>query len=640
MAKSIYNQVNELQVTSYKLQAKYYDNPTSPVTRHASLVTRHSSRVTLLVLLFFALSVPAQAQQLRWHWAVQAVSNQASHLSAVRCDTLGNIYLSGNFTDTLRFDTLAVYPTVLGQREIFWAKFNPKGQVLWLKSAGGNGNDYPTVMSISPDGYIYTAGLAGKDALFNGQPVGNKNINLFVSCHNPDGEIQWVKAFDALRSHYITSIVADSSGNVYFGGYFDRQLKLDEQHSLTADGGVSAMLVSLDSLGNFRWAQQFGGTAGQTRITALYLRSDSLWVAGQSNTPLTVGNSAVSPRNTGEQAIFLTCSNLAGEIIKTYSNTISGGAAEISSIALAEKGLLIAGGNFSDSLLIGTNTLFSHGNKDMFVAAVDTLGGVAWQQHLGSAAYDKLFEVVYHPWQHIIATGLYAGTLMVGADTIALSNAFCDVFAASFDLEGQPQEVNIMGGTAEEYPLSIARDHEGHIFVAGIFRDTTGVNNTRLVTPAGKDELFLAKLYHCNKHRIVFSCDTVFSEGARLTLQLKDSYKDYVWDDGASRSPLYIIEYSKTYQVLVSDSIGCVYRDSITIKQEPVIPQRQIRAALPTMRPQPNVIARPAWASMWDRSAGRSNLAAYRRSRNTTLQPEATPLLAYVNVSKETRREE
>ena len=529
------------------------------------------------------MSTSADAQQLRWHWAQQAMSKQTTQVSTVRCDTAGNIYLAGNFSDTLRFDTLSVYPLAVGQRDIFWTKFNSEGQVLWLKSSGGTGEDYPTAMTVMPDGTVYTAGITGKSALFGEQTAGNKNANLFVSCHQPDGTLQWVKAFDALRGHYITAITADSSGNVYFGGYFNRRLTFDEQHSLTAAGASDAMLVSLDSLGNFRWVQQFGGAFGQSRITALHLQGDSLWIAGQSNTPLSVGNAAVSPRNPQEQSVFLTCCNPEGEIIETYSSIISGGAAEVSSIAIADNKLLLLGGNFADSLFIGAHTLLSHGNRDMFVAAIDTLGGVVWQQQLGSAAYDKLFEVVYHPWQHIIATGLYAGNLVVGADTVSLNNVFCDVFTASFDLEGQPQEVNIMGGTAEEYPLSIARDSEGHIFVAGIFRDTTGVNNTRLVTPAGKDELFLAKLYHCNKHRIVFSCDTVFSEGARLTLQLKGSYEQYTWDDGASHSPLYMIEYSKTIQVLVSDSIGCVYRDSISIKQEPVIPQLQIRAALPTL---------------------------------------------------------
>jgi len=573
-----------------------------------------------------------QGQQLRWHWAKQAVSSNTGQLCAVRCDTVGNIYLSGNFTDTLRFDTLTVYPA--GQRDVFWAKFNPEGRLQWLTPAGGFGDDYSTAMAVTPSGMIYTAGMSGKDALFGEQTVGNKNANLFVSCHNSEGTLQWVKTFDALRSHYIAAITADSSGNVYFGGYFDRLLALDEQQ-LTASGKSDAMLVSLDPLGKIRWAQQFGGARGQSRITALHLQGDSLWVAGQSNALLSVGNATVHPRSTQEQAVFLACCNLEGEIIKAYGNTISGGAAEVSSIALTDNGLLIAGGNFADSLLIGMHTLYSHGNRDMFVAAIDTTGSVAWQQQLGSAAYDKLFEVVYHPWQHIIATGLYAGALVVGADTVSLANPFCDVFTASFDLEGQVQEINIMGGTAEEYPMSITRDPEGHIFVGGIFRDTTGVNKTRLMTAKGKDELFLAKLYHCNKHRIVFACDTVFTEGTRLTLQLEGSYEEYVWDDGFSRSPAYMIEYSKTIQVLVSDSLGCVYRDSITIRQEPVIPQLQIRAALPAMYPSTNVIAKNTGCFT---AVASRNDEADEAIALTAIYPRANFLVAYRN--REARREE
>ncbi len=185
-----------------------------------------------------------------------------------------------------------------------------------------------------------------------------------------------------------------------------------------------------------------------------------------------------------------------------------------------------------------------------------------------------------HPWDYLIVSGLYAGNLIADKDTITLNNPFCDVFTASYNNSGQIQEFTSMGGTAEEYPQAMAYDKDGHVFVAGIFRDTTNLQHATLYTPSGSEEIFLSKLHHCSKHRVVFTCDTVFSEGDILMLGVKDTYKEYTWDDGRSVAPNYIIYYNKTYQLLVSDSLGCVYRDSITIRQIPVVPDWQIRAEL------------------------------------------------------------
>jgi hypothetical protein len=105
------------------------------------------------------------------------------------------------------------------------------------------------------------------------------------------------------------------------------------------------------------------------------------------------------------------------------------------------------------------------------------------------------------------------------------------------------------------------------------------------LTSPGTEEVFLAKLYHCNKNKITFSCDTVFVEGSTLSLGVEGQYEAYEWDRGASLSAAYEIVCSKTYQVRVEDSLRCVYRDSIVIKQVPAVPKVQIRAQLLNEKP-------------------------------------------------------
>jgi hypothetical protein len=537
-----------------------------------------SSLFFLMAWLVVMQPAPVRGQQLKWQWAVQAKSAANDRVSDAACDTAGNIYLAGSFSDTTYFDTLALVPQ--GGKDIFLLKFNRDGAVSWAKSAGGAGSDYPTAMTVSASGIIYTAGVHGKDANFDRKKTGDKTVNLFVSRHAADGALEWVKSFGAKRSDYITSIAIDSMENIYIGGYFERRLQFDEQHVLTALGDADAFVVSFDSLGQLQWAKQWG-SRGPDRVSALYAHDTTIWIAGQCAGVMNIDTVAITPLYDDYTAIFVARSSSTGELTQVYGD-ISGVAATASSIVGLANGHPLVGGNFSDSLVLGNTVFTTYGNRDMFIAAFDSTG-LRWQQQLGSAAYDNLYDVLCHPYGHIIVTGLYSAPLIFGADTVALNNPYCDVFTASYREDGKLQEITAMGGQAEEFPQALTHDSEGHVFVAGLFRDTTQLRNVTLAS-AGAEDIFLAKLYHCNKNRIIFSCDTVLVEGNKLALAVKGQYATYEWEQGAALSATYEVVCSKTYQVRVEDSLQCVYRDSIVIKQVPAVPKVQIRAQLPVKK--------------------------------------------------------
>jgi hypothetical protein len=401
-----------------------------------------------------------------------------------------------------------------------------------------------------------------------------------------------VRSFGAKRSDYITAIAADSLENIYIGGYFEKRLQLDEQHVLTALGDADAFVASLDSSGQLQWAKHWG-SRGPDRISALHVHDTALWIAGQCAGVMNIDTVTIAPLHDGYNAIFVTRSLSTGELTQVYGD-ISGMAATVGSIVGLANGHPLVGGNFSDSLVLGNTVFNAYGNRDMFIAAFDSTG-LQWQQQLGSAAYDNLYDVLCHPYGHIIVTGLYSAPLIFGADTVPLNNPYCDVFTASYNEGGQLQEITVMGGRGEEFPQTLAHDHEGHVFVAGLFRDTTHLRNVTLASAGGED-IFLAKLYHCNKNKIIFSCDTVFVEGDKLALAVEGQYATYEWERGAALSATYEVVCSKTYQVRVEDSLQCVYRDSIVIKQVPEVPKIQIRVQLPAkkynarLRPQQTAI--------------------------------------------------
>ena len=91
-----------------------------------------------------------QAQQLNFSWAnAMGAPNTIGSASAVGIsiahDNFGNVFLAGTFQDTIDFDpgpgTTWVAST--GAYDIFIAKFNIQGNLIWIKSFAGTSTEGP-----------------------------------------------------------------------------------------------------------------------------------------------------------------------------------------------------------------------------------------------------------------------------------------------------------------------------------------------------------------------------------------------------------------------------------------------------------------------------------------------------------------
>jgi hypothetical protein len=73
-------------------------------------------------------------------------------------DTDGNVYIVGIYSDTISFGSFNLSNTNFGAFNIFVVKYDPLGNVLWAKQAGGVDNDYGNSISLDVYGYIFITG--------------------------------------------------------------------------------------------------------------------------------------------------------------------------------------------------------------------------------------------------------------------------------------------------------------------------------------------------------------------------------------------------------------------------------------------------------------------------------------------------
>lgn len=176
----------------------------------------------------------------------------------VTVDIAGNVYVTGVFTDTATFSG-----TVLngkGGTDIFVAKYNPNGQLVWAKSAGGIKSDDGSGIALDKLGHLYISGRFDSAAVFEATPVvGYGGYDAFLAKYDTSGNLIWLKYAGGTGSDYLKDIECDASDNIIGTGYFSAQATFGT-NDLTSTGLQDILFVKYNPTGDVLWAKQAGGT--------------------------------------------------------------------------------------------------------------------------------------------------------------------------------------------------------------------------------------------------------------------------------------------------------------------------------------------------------------------------------------------
>jgi hypothetical protein len=189
--------------------------------------------------------------------------NQVAGLSDKICkrlsfDANGNIYAAGQFDGIISFGTIEL--TTYGDLDIFITKFNPDGNCLWAKHAGGTGQDIGYGISSDASGNSYLTGVFEGNASFGTIPLSSFGLSdVFLAKYNSDGNCIWAKKAGGTNSEIGAGVSNDANGNIYITGLFRGTVNFGT-NQLTVFGGNDIYIARYDTNGNCIWAKQAGGT--------------------------------------------------------------------------------------------------------------------------------------------------------------------------------------------------------------------------------------------------------------------------------------------------------------------------------------------------------------------------------------------
>lgn len=214
-------------------------------------------------------------------WARQAVDTVGSEGGRLAVDAAGNIYFSGGFYDKATFGSITL--TNRGQGDVFLAKCDRSGQVLWARQAGGPGPDAAEGVAVDDDGNIYVTGGFGGTASFGGTNLSSVGgTDLFLAKYAPGGALLWVAQAGGPADDHGRTPVIDAAGNLFVTGEYDGLVTFGT--NTFAGGSESPFLAKYDRSGRLLWAKPGGGGGlaadAQTNIYARGTFSGTLVIGG------------------------------------------------------------------------------------------------------------------------------------------------------------------------------------------------------------------------------------------------------------------------------------------------------------------------------------------------------------------------
>lgn len=355
-------------------------------------------------------------------WFKTFGTESSETIYSAAADSSNNVYVTGIFYGaTFTIETATVTHSGSTYTDAFIAKFNPNGQLIWLKSIGGPSYDDIRKIVIDNSDNIFLIGFTGSNLVLGGSTITNqgRNDGLLVKMDSA-GNFTWAKSFGGSGEDNGFALALDSAGFIYIAGTFNLGDLQIGNTNLVSAGGQDLFLAKLASNGDPIWATSIGGTGFESVLRLLLDTSGNIYLAGSSTSP-SISISGTNLTNSGGyDGLLLKFSNsgtpLNGKMIGSTGNDF------LSDVSIDSSGNIYGTGYFSGTVQFdGVNNKTSAGNTDAYIIKVNPSFNVLWAKTFGGTAADSASSIYRLTNGDLLVAGTYATQISI--DNITLLNS-------------------------------------------------------------------------------------------------------------------------------------------------------------------------------------------------------------------------
>ena len=193
-------------------------------------------------------------------WRRELATESYTSASSVAVDPLGNVFVGGN--------ALGAFPggAVEGRSDAFVAKYDSKGNQLWVRQFGTGDFDVASDLATDSTGNVYVGGWMS---------AASEDADSWLAKLDGSGNLLWVRAFGIPALDQVEGVSADPSGFVYVVGLVEGRFA-----GQTSASGWDAYIAKWDVAGNLVWLRQFGSEHTE-QASAVALDASGIYISGE-----------------------------------------------------------------------------------------------------------------------------------------------------------------------------------------------------------------------------------------------------------------------------------------------------------------------------------------------------------------------
>lgn len=517
-----------------------------------------------ILLLAVCFTIPFFLNAQSWIWAEQATGPGEDDSWDLVIDQNYDLIVAGHYQNTFDLGNGPLASSGVG--DVFVAKYDSSGALLWTAEGNGPGDDRSYGVDVDFQGNVYVAGTFTDSLTFGTTLLTSPgNSAWFLVKYDDQGALQWARQGPANQANTGRDVVAAFNGRVYLTGGFSSQMNFAGT-TYSATGSQDLFLVQYDGSGNEQWALTGNGSGADEGLELTQDPLGNIVIAGTMEDDIDfLGTAYTNPGDGLFMAMVDPIANLVWSDVYdgTVEDRLGLGADACEAIYLT--------GTFTGTLSESATNSWAADNRDGFLLKIshtNPTGGLVWARQITGADDQTARELYTDPSGRCYLTGSFSGITEFDPLVLDTVQNREEAYILKFDETGAYEfhlkpTTGVAGATIGN---GIALDPYKNIYFTGTFRDSLGIGGTSLYgDPDGNTDVFLGKIFHhdCDIPPGNYVFEETLCDGDTLWIGYLASQAHCTWSTGdtthaiAVTSPgTYILEvrvcgilYTTTYNV-------------------------------------------------------------------------------------------
>jgi len=390
-------------------------------------------------------------------WSKTLPSSDFSSAQDIAIDSLGDLYVTGNFNGAMNFDPNGSEILTSGTSgDAYVAKYNgATGALDFAFNIVGEGPSIGISIELNEEASIYLAGTMSDSAYFDPY-AGSNNSSLSM---NPGGiflvkyltnigevgaypYIHWVTGVNALGGADVKDMDVTPFGDAVLTGMFQQEMDLNPGAGVNTytSEEIDSYILKINKFGVYEWGKVLTGNNNEISHGTTFDQNGDIYVCGAFNSEIDLDPS------------------------------------------------------YLDSVIVPSPT-----SQSAFVTKLDANGFYQWGRTISNQGDGRFLEVDEDPLtSSVFVTGYFNGPITLPDASTVNSTGGTDLLSLRYNSSGDYQDHLIFGGTTNDaINTGAVSVYSGNLIIGGHYYGTIdfgpGTNVLLGPTSLGQEDIFLVK---------------------------------------------------------------------------------------------------------------------------------------------------